>query len=457
MNEPTDIPRRFLLEAHQIVEKLPAMLSSRKLTPAFSNFFLTSYGKMILFIAVLDTTKIGDHTSYIHPDLLHQLSTDLGGRKVYLSNSTGLRFVIPLSALPKLPKSIELPSDIPAGGVALGVRLGGQVIFVPWSRLGHLLIAGMTGSGKSSLLRSIAIQATRNDIQLALADIDQTTFSILDGHPLLFGPIATTPPAALELIQKVLGECDHRAALYKAMSGFPENIDEYNSLAVKAGKEPLQRIILMLDESPSVIQAMGGGSGEMASTLAQLGWRGRKFGVNFVFGAQDIGKELIGSIREQVNLSIAFCIKPSSAVMAKKIGCSNAHRIPANRPGLAIADRFGPMQSYYVPKPMFLAAGVSAQAALSEPEEKLFTRAWVESEGKLTILNIAEWGECSQHQARKLQAMWAIRGWIAKDGNRDNSFCLTAKVLNLVTNPQTQQTASNRREPAQTQSIGESK
>jgi hypothetical protein len=72
MNEPFNIPRRIMLEANQIVEKLPAMLTSRKLTPAFSNFFLTSYGKMILFIAVLDTTKIGDHASYVHPDLLHQ-------------------------------------------------------------------------------------------------------------------------------------------------------------------------------------------------------------------------------------------------------------------------------------------------------------------------------------------------------------------------------------------------
>jgi hypothetical protein len=233
MNEVPEIPRRILLEAHQIASKLPTMLSGRKLPPAFSNFFLTSDGKMILFIAVLDSARIGDHARYVHPDLLHQLSTDLGGRKVYLSNSTGLRLVIPLSSPPKLPKSIELPADLPAGGVALGVRLGGSSIFVPWSRLGHLLIVGMTGSGKSSLLRSIAIQAIRSDIQLALADIDQTTFSALEGHSLLHSPIAATPQQALELIQRVLGECDHRAALYKAMPGFPENLDEYNTLAVK--------------------------------------------------------------------------------------------------------------------------------------------------------------------------------------------------------------------------------
>jgi hypothetical protein len=33
-----------------------------------------------------------------------------------------------------------------------------------------------------------------------------------------------------------------------------------------------------------------------------------------------------------------------------------------------------------------------------------------------------------------MQSTWAMRGWIAKDGDRDNSFCLTAKALQLVSN-----------------------
>ena len=67
-----------------------------------------------------------------------------------------------------------------------------------------------------------------------LADIDQTTFAMLDGHENLFAPIATTPQDALQLIVKALAECDQRAALYKSMPGYTENMDEYNALAVKA-------------------------------------------------------------------------------------------------------------------------------------------------------------------------------------------------------------------------------
>lgn len=451
MTEPTQINHRYFLEAEQIAKTLSASFERRNLKPFFTNLFLLQDLGMTILIVVLDTTRIGDHSQYIQEELLHQLKTELGGRSVYLSNSTGIRYVILLTALPKLPRSIELPRDIPQGMVSLGMRFNGQLISMRWPDLGHLLIVGMTGSGKSSMMRSLAIQATRNGIQLMLADIDGTTFAMLAEHPLLFAPIAASPQEALDLILKALAECDRRAALYKSTPGFPENMDEYNALAVKAGKEPLTRILVMLDESSSVLKAMGGGSGELAGKIAELGWRGRKFGIHFIFGAQEFTKDLVGAVREQVNMSIAFRVKPTSAQMAKAIGCTNAHRIPANRPGFAIVDRFGPMQSYFVPKRLLLSAGSSALDALPELERSLFSRAMESGDGKLTLNNIAEWGSVSQHQARKLQSIWAIRGWIAKEGNRDNSFCITAKTQVLLSNRQTTQTASNRTNHSQTQ------
>jgi len=451
MTFPTPINRRHFLEAEQIAQRLPAFFRRRNLKPFFTNLFLLQDLGMTLLIAVLDTTRIGDHSQYIQDDLLHQLKTELGGRSVYLSNTTGIRYVILLTSLPKLPRSVELPGDVPFGMVALGVRFNGQVAFMPWSRLGHLLIVGMTGSGKSSLLRSLVMQAIRNGFLLLLADIDQTTFAMLEGHENLFAPIAATAQDALDLILKALAECDARAALYKSMPGFPENMDEYNAAAIKAGKEPLPRIMVVLDESSAVLKAMGGGSGELAGKLAELGWRGRKFGIHFIFGAQEFTKDLVGAVREQVNMSIAFRVKPTAAQMAKAIGCQGAHRIPANRPGLAIVDRFGPMQSYFIPKPLLLSAGSSIQEALPELERNLFARAIENADGKLTLGNIAEWGSVSQHQARKLQSTWATRGWIAKDSVRDNSFCITAKTRDLIANRQTAQTASNLTNQSQTQ------
>jgi len=443
MNTVVPIRRRDLLEAEQVSSRLPQLFTARSLKPAFNHFFVTHYLNMPIFIAVLDTARVGDHSRYISPDFLHQLSTDLGGRKVYLSNSTGIRYVIPLGPLPRLPRNVELPGDLPPGMAALGLKLDGQRVLLPWSRLGHLLVVGMTGSGKSSLLRSLAIQALRNDILLGLADIDQTTFAMLEQHANLFVPIATSPQAALEIIERALGECDSRAALFKAMAGYPENIEEYNAAAVKAGRPPLQRVLIILDESSAVLKAMGGGSGELAGKLAELGWRGRKFGIHFVFGAQEFTKELVGAVREQVSMSIAFRVRPTAAHMAKTIGCEGAHRIPAGRPGMAIVDRFGPMQSFHIPKPLLLASRSAPVASELNPLERdLFSRALSAAEGRLTLANISEWGGVSQHQARKLQSSWAVRGWIVKDAARANSFCLTEKSRDLVANRQSPQTAT---------------
>lgn len=439
------IPRRYQLLAEQIAHKFPSLLINRNLMSAIKGYYLTIYLNTPILIVELDTTRLGDHNRYVQQELLHQLSTDLGGMKIYLSNSTGIRYVILLGSLPKLLRNVELPGDVPTGKLALGVRLDGKQVLLSWSHLGHLLVVGMTGSGKSSLLRGIAIQAIRNDILLGLADFDQTTFAMLEHSPNLFTPIATTPQAALELIEGALAECDTRAVLFKSMQGYPENIEEYNATAIKAGKEPLRRLLIILDESSAVFKAMGGGSGELAARLAELGWRGRKFGIHFIFGAQEFTKDLTGAVREQVSMSIAFRVRPTAAQMAKNIGCEGAHRIPAHRPGMAIVDRYGPMQAYYVPKPMLLGAGVSILNTSSIPdfERGLFLKAIESTDGKITLANISEWGGVSIKQARNLQAQWAVRGWIAKDANRDNAFCVTAKTQEITANRQTGQTQTN--------------
>ena len=83
------ISHREMRLAETVSHQLSAALTRRKLTPAFSSFYVTQLAGMTPLIAVLDTAKLGDHSPYINPDLLHQLSTDLGGLPVYLSNHSG--------------------------------------------------------------------------------------------------------------------------------------------------------------------------------------------------------------------------------------------------------------------------------------------------------------------------------------------------------------------------------
>jgi hypothetical protein len=153
-----NISHREMRLAESISRQLSSALIRRKLAPAFSDFYVTRLAGMTPLIAVLDTGKLGDHTPYISTDLIHQLSTDLGGLPVYLSNHSGIRYVVLLSPLPKLPRKVNLPLDVPRGKLAIGVRFTGQPVLLDWDTFLHLAVLGNTGSGKSIFLQSLVAQ-----------------------------------------------------------------------------------------------------------------------------------------------------------------------------------------------------------------------------------------------------------------------------------------------------------
>ncbi len=439
------ISQRHMRLAETVSRQLVNALTRRKLQPVFSEFFITHLAGLTPLIAVLDTSKIGDHSAYISTDLLHQLSTDLGGLPVYLSNHSGIRYVVLLSPLPKLARKVDLPLDIPRGKLAVGVRFSGQPVLLDWDTLLHLAVLGATGSGKSIFLQSLAIQAIRDEMQVLLSDIDQTTFGMLEGHPNLATPIASTPQEALGLIEQAIAECDRRAELFRQLPERPQKLTEYNALMVKQGQAPLARMLVVLDEASSVLTALGGAKGAMGQALATLGWRGRKFGIHFVFAAQEFTKDILGPVRDQVGLTL--CFRVGNAQMAERMGCKRAERIPENRPGLAISNRHGPIQTYFVDASI-LGQGQKLLPSLTQLEQTLFIRALAEG-GKLPASKVQEWGRVSEWQARRLMEAWALKGWLAKDPSRDNAYCVTPKAQVLAANHQTAQTGSSHIEPSQ--------
>jgi len=438
-----NIRRRDILQAENVARRIQRTLIQRKLEPTFAGFHLTRYAGILMLIAELDTTRLGRLEPYASSDLLHQISTNLQGKRVYLSNSTGLRYVVPLSTLRGLPHRVDYPDDAERGKAALGLNYLRRPIAVAWGDLGHLMVAGMTGSGKSMFLRLLVYQALRDGMQLLLADIDQATFPMLAGHDALAAPLATTPAEALELIREALGECDRRAARFRAMPGYPENLDEYNRLAVKAGQEPLPRLLLVLDEFSATLKALGGGRGAAGDLLAAIGFRGRKFGVNVVFAAHEFTKDEVGLLRDQVRTVVMFRVQ--SKDMARRMGCDGAERVSPSRPGLAVTNRWGPMQAYFLDKGRLIGERRPA-GTLDKLAYRVLRHAWAHGDGAVPVSLIEHVGAVSNRRARALQERWAVLGWIRKDSRRKNAYCLTPKAVELLferSNDQTDQTRSN--------------
>jgi hypothetical protein len=424
--------RGTLLQAERAARVIPTTMSKRGVRPLFTDWLLTESDGCAWLFGVLDVGKVRRLEDYTRPDLLHHLSTALQGMPVFLSNSNGLRYAVLLNDPPKLPGKIDFPG-VERGQVRLGRRAGGGEVRLTWDRLEHVLVAGMTGSGKSSFLRLLVYQALGDGCFLMLADRDGVTFPMLAEHPALLAPIAQTPDEMRALIARGLGECDAHAAQYAQIDGFPDNLGEYNALAQEQGAPILPRLVVVLDEFNSAAVATGGANGSLTTAAAELGWRGRKFGVTLIFAAQDFIKGIVGRVRDQ---AATVCFRVQSAAAARAVGCADAVKIPAQRPGLAITDRWGAMQTYYLDKRELIAAGTRPGPALSEDEAALIKAAMEGNQGKMT-LGFLEGAGLGQQDARRLLEDWRVRGWLEKDVTRNNAHVITRKLRDLLTNQQT--------------------
>ena len=439
------IEKTFVDKADRLARIVPHVLAQRGLEPCFSDWVLTRSGRGDVWLyGVLDTRKIARMERYTSPDLLHQVSTVARGVPVYPSNTNGLRYGFLLSGRPRLPGRVDFPG-IERGVVRMGVDLRGEVKCT-WDKLGHLLVAGMTGYGKSVFLRLLVHQAIADGARLLLSDLDQTSFNMLVGCPSLVAPIAANPREAHQVVGLALGECDRRAALYAAAGGFPDNLGDYNHLAVKSGEDPLPRLLVILDEFNATAVALGGARGQFASDTAALAWRGRKFGVNLVCAAQDFAKEVVGRFRDQVS---PICFRVQSKELARAVQCSEA--VHAHRPGRAVSTRWGAFQAFFLDKSDLATAGAGGAGVLSAGELSLALWAIEQNDGYLSLADIQAGGgvggtgaRMTEWAARKLAEAWEFRGWLRKDNQSGNKRKVTGdleKVVKLLKprHPQTPQ------------------
>lgn len=418
------LTRRVQHIAEGVAHRLHLVLVKRRLVPAIERYALTEVNGMPILVTPLDARRVERLEQYASDDLLRQIAAEVG-YPVFLA-SKGLGYVFLLGHLPRLPRLAGFPPAAPMDVVSVGVGVNGAVS-LRWQDLGHVLVAGQTGSGKSVFLRLLVYQALRDGMRLLLSDLDQATFPMLAGHQQLLADIATTPQAGVLLVQQALAECDRRAELFRKVNGFPDTLEEYNRITVQEGHERLPRVLVVLDE----FSALAVGVPELRPLIAQLGWRGRKFGVQVVFAAQEFTKDIVGPLREQVNTAVCFRVR--SAEMAKRVHCAGAESISPQRPGLAVTDRWGLVQTYFIDKALL----GEVRPVLSDEEIEVVRRAG--EGGQVSIPKLVGWG-WSEWRARKLLDEWEQRGWVVREGTNRK---ITPNLREIASNPQAPQTASN--------------
>lgn len=411
-------------------EIIISTLQARGIPPKFETAWpITRFSGFTILFGVLDIASIEKLEHYTSGDLVHHLSTVLRNKRiasaVFVSNSSGLRYGIIISEIPKIPSIVNFPEQLAPGRVLLGDGIRGTV-FSKWNDLGHVLVGGMTRSGKSTFIRALVYQAQQDGIKLLVCDPWSVTFAAIENDPALLMPVQRID-GVLNLLSYVRDEISRRERMYKSISGYPETLDEYNALA----NEKMPRILVVLEELNATINQLGGPTGEVGSLLSSLMWTSLKFGIHIVLASQDFSAKFLGTVRDQIGTTICFRLKNSR--VAKNMGVVDASKIPASRQGLAVSDRFGVFQAYYLSKSRFATFApqdTTLGGVLTDSDIAIMRLAI--SEGKLSIPLLKEKMEMTERQARGLLNDWEQIGWVQKDPSKDNARVLTDYAIKLL-------------------------
>jgi len=206
--------------------------------------------------------------------------------------------------------------------VAVGRDINGRSVLMNLAAMPHLLIAGATGAGKSSclnsLLTSILVRTTPDQVRMILIDPKRVEMGQYDKLPHLLTQVVTNPKKAANALAWAVKEMERRYDLL-AEVGF-RDITGYNAAVAKGdlGTETnaegevvrefprLPFILVVIDELADLMMVAARDVEESICRLAQMA---RAVGIHLVIATQRPSVNVItGLIKANVPARLAFAV-----------------------------------------------------------------------------------------------------------------------------------------------------